>query len=263
MSSPSTGSGGSSLFDEGARPLILAGPPGALRGELRLRNSTDQKVIIRQPFVRARLAHVKMGKTHKASTAPEAVLALRRIIVRPQQSRAVPISLALDVATPPGTYHAELEVNGELRPVVLHVSEHVAFDISPGTLVIPNRPGEKLERQVVITNHGNQPLVIRSIGAVALDEEFQHCRALRGALDDVGATMKSFDDYFVAVGKRYSKQIPFQILSIHNQKTTIAPGETRALDLAISISDKLIERSRYSGYAPIANGNLSFTVIPD
>ena len=254
-----------SLLGNATRPLVLAGPPRDIRGQLELKNPSDQKIIVRQSFLRAQLAAVRAGKAGaKSAAAPaEAVLALRRIIVRAKQSRSVPISLALDPATPAGTYEAALDVDGEQRPVVLHVTEHVAFEMTPDSLVIPNQPGEKFTRQVVVANHGNTALVIRSIGTVALDEEFQHCRALRGALDDVAETMKSFDDYFVALGRRYLKQLQFQILGIQNPKTTIPPGETRVLDLTISVSDKLIERSRYTGYAPIANGNLSFTVVPD
>lgn len=247
------------LMPDAGRPLVLVGPPRGVRGQFRVQNATDRKIIVRQP----RLTTAAAVRTRAAVALPEAALALRRIIVRPGQSRPVPIALALDPTTPPGTYEAQLDVGGEKRTVVMHVTEEVALSIEPSQIVLPNRSGEKVRRSVIFTNDGNVPVSVRSLGTVVLEDELGHCRALRGALADVADTMKNLDDFLVALGRRYGHIYETLVLRIENDNVTVAPGETKALELMIKLPEKLDLRSRYNGYAAIATNNLTFTVVPD
>lgn len=251
------------VLPNAAEPLVLIGPPRGIRGEFRVQNPTERKIIVRQPLLK-RTAAAPRGKGAKAVTPiPEEALALRRIVVRPGQSRPIPIALTLDPTTPPGTYEAQLDVDGEMRTVLMHVTEDASFSIAPDELVLPNRPGEKMQKQVVITNHGNVPLSVRTIGTVVLDEELAHCRALRGALDEVGDTMKNLDDFLIALGKRYKAIYATLVLKVQNDKATIASGETKLVDLTITLPEKLEPRSRYTGYAAISTGTLTFMIVPD
>ena len=145
----------------------------------------------------------------------------------------------------------------------MHVTEDVSFSIEPAELVLPNRPGEKIKKEVVFSNVGNVPLAVRTIGTVVLDEELAHCRALRSALDDVGDSMKNLDDFLVALGKRYKAIYATLVLKVQNEKLTVAPGETRPVDLTITLPEKMESRSRYTGYAAISTGTLTFTIVPD
>jgi hypothetical protein len=253
------------LLADGGQPLVLVGPPTAIRGQFRVRNATDSKIIVRQPMLRAAAPTASRAKAAaiKAAPLPDAALALRRIVVRAGQSRPVPIALALDPTTPPGTYHAQLEIEGEQRNVVLHVIEDVSLEVMPQELVLPSRAGEKVEKQVVFSNTGNVPVNVKTIGTVVLDSELAHCRALRGALSDVGDTLKGLDDFVVALGKRYKAIYETLALKVQHDKLTLAPGETQAVTLTITIPDKLDPRSRYTGYAAISTSNLTFTVVPD
>jgi hypothetical protein len=242
------------------KPLVLAGPPRAVRGEFRLLNTTDDKVIIRTPLMRAK--RPARAKAAAAATLPEAV-PLRRIVVRGGQIRVVPLTLNLEPTTPPGTYHAEIDVDGHLQEVVVHVTEDVSFSIEPSTIVIPNRPGEKVQKQIVVTNTGNVALSMKSIGAVVLDDELAHCKALRGALHDVGSTMTTLDDFVTALGRRYHDLFETLALKVHNDKTTVAPGDTQAVELTMTLPEKLNARTRYTGYAAISTQSLSFVVAPE
>lgn len=258
----------SPLLQHAEHPLVLIGPPRGMRGEFRVQNSTASKIIVRQPLLK-RVAAASTRTTGKAAAAraaaalPGEAVVLRRIVVRAGQTRPVPIALTLDPTTPPGTYEAQLDLEGEQRTVLMHVTEDVSFSIMPDELVLPNRPGEKVQKQVVFTNDGNVPLSVRNIGPVVLDEELAHCRALRGALDEVGDTMKNLDDFLVALGRRYKAIYGTLALKVQNEKVTVAPGETRAVDLTITLPEKLEPRSRYTGYAAISNGTLTFTIVPD
>lgn len=244
------------------KPLVFAGPPRAVRGELRLLNTTDDKVIIHTPLMRAAPAARAKAAAAAVAPLPDAV-PLRRIIVRGGQTRVVPLMLNLAPTTPPGTYHAEIDVDGHLQPVVVHVTEDVAFSIEPSTVVVPNRPGEKVKKQIIVTNSGNVAVSMKSIGAVVLDDELAHCKALRGALHDVGAKMTKLDDFVTALGRRYHDLYETLTLKVQNENTTVDPGDTQAVDLTITVPEKLNARTRYTGYAAVSTQSVSFVVTPE
>src|SRR5262245_61287059 len=113
--SPERPSKQGAVLPNAAEPLVLIGPPRGIRGEFRVQNPTERKIIVRQPLLK-RAAAAPRGKGAKGATPiPEEALALRRIVVRPGQSRPVQIALTLDPTTPPGTYEAQLDVDGEMR----------------------------------------------------------------------------------------------------------------------------------------------------
>lgn len=253
------------LFADVEQPLVLVGPPRNVRGEVQIQNPTDRKLIVRQPVLKVASPAGAVAKTRKAAAAavPEVGVALRRIVVRAGASKPVPLALTLDPRTPPGTYHATLDVDGQERTVVMHVTEDVDLELSPSEIVVGNVAGRKIEKQVVVTNPGNVPVTVKTIGTVVLDDELAHCRALRGALADVGDTMTSLDDFTVALGRRYKAVYETAALRVQNDEVTVAPGETRAIDLTIAVPDKLDRRSRYTGYAPMSTRTLTFIVVPD
>jgi hypothetical protein len=258
------GQGHPAFLVDTEEPLVLAGPPRAVRGEFRLRNPTAEKMTVREAVFRGGTMTGRRAKQHADLTVlPEAGLVMRRVVMRPGQSRPVPVALELDPRTPPGTYQAELAVNDQRRSVVIHVTEDVALQIAPDEIVLANRPGEKVKKTVVFTNVGNVPVHVRSLGTVVLDEELVHCRALRGALSDVGDTMKDLDEFAAALGKRYKQLYETLALRVQNTAATLAPGETQAMELTITLPEKLEARSRYSGYAAISTSSLTFTIVPD
>ena len=255
------------LMADVEEPLVLAGPPRAIRGEFRLQNPTDEKLVVRRPVFRA-AAPPKGRKTARADGAaaaalPEGGLVLRRIVMRPGQARPVPVSLELDPRLPPGTYHAELAINDQSRSVVIHVTEDIDLSVTPDEIVLSNEAGAKVTRRLVFTNRGNVPVTVRKIGTVVLDDDLAHCRALRGALDDVGDTMKGLDDFAAALGRRYKKLYETLVIKVQNTAVTLAPGETQTVELTITLPEDLDSHSRYTGNAAIATLNLPFTIVPD
>lgn len=250
------------LMEETDEPIVLVGPPRSLLGEFHLHNPTDEKVIVREPRLRA-VATPEGADARRAALLQQPSRLMRRIVMRPGRSRHVPLSLSLHPHTPPGTYHAALDINGRQRAVVMHVTEEVSLTFAPEELVLPNRAGEAIEKRVVFRNEGNVPVSVRSIGAVVLDEELVHCRALRGALADVGDKMTKLDDFVVALGHRYRQLYETLTLKVKNTATTLQPGATQAIDLTIGLPDKLEPRSRYRGYAALSTSSLLFTVVPN
>lgn len=245
------------------RPLVLTGPPGAVSGEFHLRNSGSEKMRIAGARLLPSAGAGKLGmRSMKASMLQEDGVELRRIIVRPGQSRPVPVALSLDPRTPPGAYHLQLQVDDQVRAVLMHVTENVSLRINPDGLVLPNLPGGKVVKHVVFTNDGNVPVDVRSIGTIVLDDELASCRALRGALSDVGDTMTTLDEFAAALGKRFKALYDTMVLKVQNTAITLEPGQTESVKLTITLPDNLDKRARYNGYAAISTSSLAFTIVP-
>lgn len=245
-----------------SKPIVLVGPPRSVRGEFEIRSQTDERLIFRDVQLRGAAASGRKS-AGGAAPLPGPPLSLRRIVLRQGQVRRIPIVLALDPATPPGTYHAELVLNDIQRDVVVHVTEDSSLVVTPEHAFLPNRPGTKLRKQIVLINEGNLAVSVPKLGAIVLDEDLVHCRALRGALSDVGDTMKSLDDFAVALGRRYKALYETLLLKVQNKAVTLEPGDSTVLDLTITLPEKLDPQCRYTGAAPIATGSLSFTIVPE
>ena len=242
------------------QPIVMVGPPKSLEGELLLHNAGPEKIILRDVVVRGEAI------THRAVAAGgPSELALRRVVLRPGQLRRLPLQLALSPNTPPGEYHAEVQVGGRVRQLVMHVTEQVRLEIDPDPVVVENIPGKTITKRVVFSNRGNIPLRIAEIGAVVLDEEYLNCRAGRAAVMNSGDEVEGLD-HFLGEYIRQTKAALAQtgLLRVHNAAGpfSLEAGEVRAVDLEFRVPDKLDQRSRYFGAAALYTSNLDIVITP-
>src|SRR5262245_20687252 len=114
-----------------SEPIVVVGPPDSLEGELLLHNTGPDKLILRD----VRLRGEAIARRAAEADGPSE-LALRRVILRPGQLRRMPLQLALSPNTPPGEYHAEVQIGGGVRQLVIHVTEVVQLEIDPDPVVI-------------------------------------------------------------------------------------------------------------------------------
>jgi hypothetical protein len=119
-------------------PMVLSGPPSAIRGRTSMSNSTDQRVS------------VQGGDLHVAGR--ESVPVRVGVILPPGAEAVVPLRLDLGATTPPGIYTGSLEIAGIARPVHVHVDTVVALDIAPDSLVLD---AGSHELTVQVRNTGN------------------------------------------------------------------------------------------------------------
>jgi hypothetical protein len=238
-------------------PIVLVGQPEALRGEVGLHNQGARSVVLREVQVRSEpLTRVAAATPMTHSLPP--------IALRSGQTRYVPLGLSISRHTPPGEYHGELEVSGQVLPVVLHVIETVQLDISPSQLVIESRAGVTVDKRAVFSNRGNIPLTIGAIGPVPLEDEFLQCRTLRGALDAVGDQKKSLEEYVAEVAHQARAVLERSgFLRVYNVAgtTVLQPGEVCPIDLKIRVPEKLERHTRYRGVTPLYDTNLEFIVV--
>jgi hypothetical protein len=247
-------------FDAEA-PIVFAGTPDALRGVLPLRNLGERRAVVR---------HLELADPDgKLGGAVPARHRLRTTVLRPQQARALRLSLALDPTTPPGEYHLSVRVGDREQPAVVHVVESIDVEVEPNPLVIENRPGETIRKTAVVTNRGNVPIAVGEIGAVVLDDELLACRSLRAAAEALGETE---DDEGVTIA-RFLTQIARDFkatldqagrLRVRNASgpVEIQPGELAKLELEVEVPDTLEPRTRFSGRIAIYDTDLELVVVP-
>jgi hypothetical protein len=241
-------------------PIVLTGTPRSLRGLLPLRNRGERRCVLRDLEVIDPDGAVGLEPAaHRVSTT----------VLRPQQARAVPVSLAIDPATPPGEYRLSLRVADRERDLVVHVVESVEVEVAPSQLVIENRPGTPIRKSVIVTNRGNVPIAIGEIGAVVLDDELMACRSLRATAARLGDTE---DDEGVGIARaltQLAREFRTTLeqaghLRVRNASGPIElqPGALGKLDLEIEVPDTLEPRTRFSGRIAIYNTDLELVVVP-
>ena len=147
--------------------------------------------------------------------------------------------------------------------------ERYELEIAPTEVVLENRAGDRTVRQLVCTNRGNVPLVIGEIGAVVLDDELTNCRSLRAVTaawpDEDGQhdAVDRFVDLFVKEG--WKKVVEYSgVLRVHTAggPQELSPGQTKVVDLEITLPDKLEPRTRYTGFAPLYTSDVIFRIVP-
>jgi hypothetical protein len=244
-------------------PSVLVGQPSALRGDVHLRSTSPERVLLRSlPLTFAGKGAAALAA---ARAGPGPVVRLHPGIIRPGHTGPVSLSLALDPLTPPGEYQAQIEIAGQMQPVTLYVTERTSLSISPSLLVLENRPDQTISKRIVLRNQGNVPLNIGKLGAVYLDDDLQICRTLRDAAASVGDDLRPVEEYLARIllsAKHVAERSG--ILRIYNraEDTPLQPGEVRPIDLEIRVPPTLDRRGRYRGVVALHTASLTFLIVP-
>src|SRR5436309_15926539 len=93
--------------------LVVAGPPHALRGRLRLRNDSEEKLKVRGFALRERAGEKDAPKLNAATMQAAARL-------RPGEEAVVAMQLAVSGQTTPGVYVMDVEIGDRTLPVEAH-----------------------------------------------------------------------------------------------------------------------------------------------
>jgi hypothetical protein len=242
-----------------SEPVVLTGSPDALRGTLPLRNRSERRVVLRDVAVvdSKDAVGLRQGGGRFATT-----------VLRPQQARTLPVSLAIDAKTPPGEYRLALQVAGRERELLVHVVETIAVDVAPNPLVIENR-ARKAEKAIVVTNGGNVPIAVGELGAVVLDDELLSCRSLRATAAALGDTENDEGVTIARMLTQLSREFKKSFdsagrLRVRNKTgpVELQPGELARLALEIEVPETLDPRTRYFGRIAIYNTDLELVIVP-
>jgi hypothetical protein len=238
-------------------PLVLAGPPAKLTGQIDLLNPSDVSLVVRDAGFNDP-SGVLRAMPGRQSFSP--------IVVRAHQQHRGPVTISVDPGTPPGEYRAEIELAGGTRPVVLHVTESIDLTVHPQSIVVMNQPGPQ-RRRIVVTNEGNVPFAIGDLGDVDLESDVLSERT-RLALEPVTRTSKAEAKELEGPALVLLRIAPAEAfreggLSVraHGSAVTVTPGETVVIDLDIALQVDLPPNSRYRGRTPLLTRDLEFVVV--
>jgi hypothetical protein len=212
--------------------LILAGAPGRLRGQLHVTNAGARPSSLRGFAVRAsdlpeRPAPGQLGVRLAADTSSD-----------------VTASLELPAGTPPGEYHATLDVAGHEVEAVLLVSSDPALDLTPSRVFL--RAGTT-PVQLVLHNTGNVRLQVAPTSRARLGRDPD----LTALPTDRSAPRAGGDD---APG-------PDAVLRVADPPD-LQPGETRVVDAVVEVDGDLDHERRYLALLPVATATLRVIVNP-
>jgi len=238
-------------------PLVLAGPPAKLTGQIDLLNPSDVSLVVRDAGFNDP-SGVLRAMPGRQSFSP--------IVVRAHQQHRGPVTISVDPGTPPGEYRAEIELAGGTRPVVLHVTESIDLTVHPQSIVVMNQPGPQ-RRRIVVTNEGNVPFAIGDLGDVDLESDVLSERT-RLALEPVTRTSKAEAKELEGPALVLLRIAPAEAfregglsVRVHGSAITVTPGETVVIDLDIALQVDLPPNSRYRGRTPLLTRDLEFVVV--
>jgi hypothetical protein len=237
-------------------PLVLVGPPRELSGRISVHNPGDAKVVLRD---------AGLNDPSGLLRPPSSRYALPPLVLRPDQGLPLSFSIGLDPATPPGEYRAELELGGQVRPVVLYVAEALLLTASPRSFVIANMPGVPQRMQLIITNDGNVTFTFGNPFIVDLRDDMLRQRSLRGAMESLpGPDNPKFRGLVAAlVAATFEEEEPLGTAQVRADAgpVEVQPGETKAVTLEVTVQDELAPNRRYRGRLPVLTRDVELVVV--
>ncbi|MEM6659316.1 MAG: hypothetical protein AAF496_00535 [Pseudomonadota bacterium] len=221
-------------------PLVLVGTPDAVRGTLRLANAGADRKSLRDLRLTEVPPKARRGKAAAAKKDDGLAVDLPRVKLRAGASKAIPVTVALNPATPPGVYAMSLPVDGAEHPAQVIVTEVVDLEITPDDLFLVGKKSAKIEKLIVLRNLGNVPVDIPAVGAVQLDLDDLHCRAQRATLKTLKDTDRTLDDVMRAMSLSYESELEsFAPLKVTNEPVTLEAGQTVSQTWTFQIPGKI------------------------
>lgn len=238
------------------KPILLIGPPRAIAADITLMNQGDRSVVLRDVGLRDRSGRLpKLPARHAVMTT----------VLRAGQQRALRIAFSLPPTTPAGEYAVELDILGEARQARLHVSEEVSLRVEPSTLWVENVPERGQSKRVTIVNAGNATAHLADLTDVPLRDDL-------APPVDIGEAIRSLvekrdfsaDAVVEAIAplRRGRVRLGSLSLAVPGGQVTIAPGETRSLEVGITLPDPPPPSGRARARVPLVNATLDVVVVP-
>ena len=187
-------------------------------------------------------------------------------MLKPYEERRLLLTLVIDPTTPPGEYRAEVELAGQCRTTVLHVSELLDITVRPPSIVLLNRPDQPQRKRIVVANDGNVAFAIGHIGDVDLEDDFLARHTARVVVEPPSQVGKQEVEKPLVVLLRIAHEGAYVEAGMSVRKVgdelNLAPGETMPIDLDITLQKELRANSRFRGRVPFGTRDLEIIVVP-
>jgi hypothetical protein len=236
-------------------PPLLTGRRGTLKGELVVHNDGEDTLHLQEAELRGD-ADVRLER-------------LEPVDIAPGSARTVSVTAAVPARTPPGTYKAEIEVDGVTHPVTLLVTEDIALTLSEREIVVI--AGDPRTKAISMHNAGNIPLNVSHAGPVTLEVDRPRPTLLQriGMLpaDDPPADAPlAAATVEVRTGEAGSEAeaepAPPTVTARLDPPVTVAPGETVVGEWAVTVDGDLDPALRYRAVAPLYTTDIGLVVTP-
>ena len=232
-------------------PIIFYGPPGSVRGTVRLHNRSTEKV---------KLSAIALDFPKLRGPAREPLDSLSMLArVYPNQQAQVPAVLNIDPSTPPGTYDGSLQVGERWQRVRVHITEHIDLRVQPRSVSIFTEGELVFPREFVVENAGNVPLRLGDDCIVPLGDALELRAAVRQGLRDACGASKG-EDVLKSLLCAWSDQ-QVGTMSVKREDVTLQPGEARPLTLTFTLPSDLRRFRRYVADLPLYTASLHLEVV--
>jgi hypothetical protein len=180
--------------------------------------------------------------------------------LRPGQVQKCPLEFDLDPTTPPGTYEGEFDC-GEIfhQPFILHILERIELTIYPSHIITRGVPGQRLLKEIVISNEGNVPLNLDREMIMMLYEVDELNYAIGSSLREVAKD--GFNNVMenLVVKLREAMVRPMSI-KVESEDLELRAGEIRKFNLSLRLPTNLKPKRDYRGKLNIYNCQLSVSL---
>jgi hypothetical protein len=181
--------------------------------------------------------------------------------IRPGQVQSCQVEFDLDPTLPPGTYEGDLSYGDVARQhFVLHVPEKVDLNLFPGTIIIRGAPGQRLTKELVMTNTGNVPVTLnKDMPNVNLSEIGELDRAIVSSLKQSAKEgyAKVLDNLVVQLADAQIRPVTITVVELDLE---VKPGQTRKFTLDILLPRNTKRNRKYEGSLEIAGREIRLDV---
>ncbi|WP_300062715.1 hypothetical protein [uncultured Roseobacter sp.] len=158
-----------------------------------------------------------------------------RLVPRKGQTR---IATRIGKTAPPGVHKATLVTNDGEYPVMVDVPVREKLRLSPGSISITGRPGERITAQLTVSNRGNVALPVSTGGVGGLFASDGLAGAFSAAYtSDAEAPLEVFGEFILGLRRSYLGLMRLKLTS--KDKGDLAPGESRALTGEFAVPEPL------------------------